>query len=69
MSVLINVSLSVLYALGIMRSKSSLCEPSEDVCQEQVDISVMTSTMCQAWAHILPFLDPEGVGTQIKQVF
>ena len=27
----------------------------------------MTSVMCQAWAHIFPFLDEDGVGKQIKQ--
>ena len=25
------------------------------------------SSMCAAWAHILPLLDPAGVGTQINQ--
>ena len=25
------------------------------------------SSMCEAWAHILPLLDPAGVGTQINQ--
>merc|ERR1711976_447531 len=52
---------------GIRRSHYSLCEPSSDQCQKSVNITDMTSAMCQAWAHILPFLQSDGVGTQVKQ--
>ena len=53
--------------IGIRRSQASLCEPNSDQCQEEANIEDMTSVMCQAWAHIFPFLDEDGVGKQIKQ--
>ena len=52
---------------GIRRSQYSLCEPSNEKCQEMVDITDMTSAMCQAWAYILPFLNEDGVGRQLHQ--
>merc|ERR1711963_991501 len=54
-------------SFGIRRSQASLCEPNSDQCQEEANIEDMTNVMCQAWAHIFPFLDEDGVGKQIKQ--
>jgi len=54
-------------SLGIRRSASSLCEPDVAGCGAQVNMTTVASSMCAAWAHILPLLDPAGVGTQINQ--
>ena len=61
-------SVELCYKLsGIRRSGRLLCEPDTNQCDDQVNITMVSSSMCRAWAHILTFLKPEGVGTQISQ--
>lgn len=52
---------------GIRKSGMLLCEPDTAECAAPVNISLVASSMCRAWAHMFTFLRPDGVGTQISQ--
>ena len=54
---------------GIRKSGMLLCEPDTAECPAPapVNISLVASSMCRAWAHMFTFLRPDGVGTQISQ--
>ena len=52
-------------SLGVLRSPSSLCQPQESHCPQEVKMVNMTNKLCQAWAMILPFLAAEGLGRQV----
>ena len=52
---------------GTRRSGRLLCEPDSAQCPDLVNMTMVASSMCRAWAHIITFLRPEGVGTQISQ--
>jgi len=54
-------------SLGTKRSGRLLCEPDSAQCPDLINMTLVASSMCRAWAHILPFLQPKGVGTQISQ--
>ena len=55
------------YLPGIRKSGRLLCDPGTAQCSDNVNITLVASSMCRAWAHIFTFLRPDGVGTQISQ--
>ena len=52
-------------SLGVLRSSSNLCQPSETQCQQVLNITNITNKLCEAWAMMFPFLSPSGRGQQV----
>ena len=52
-------------SLGVLRSSSSLCRPSQSQCRQEVNMTEMTDKLCEAWAMMFPFLLPSGRGQQV----